>query len=81
LINELKELWENGVETYDASMKERFQLHASVLWTINDFPTYENLSRWSTKENFAYLCCNKDTWSLNLPNGKKKIVIWEIVSF
>ena len=31
LIDELKELWEKGVETYDASMKETFQLHVSIL--------------------------------------------------
>jgi len=44
LIDELKELWENSVEIYDASMKETFQSYASILWTINDFPAYENLS-------------------------------------
>jgi len=44
LIDELKELWKIGVETYDVSMKETFQLHASILWTINDFPAYGNLS-------------------------------------
>ena len=44
LINDLKELWNVGVRTYDASVSEDFQLHASLLWTINDFPAYENLS-------------------------------------
>jgi len=71
LIDELKELWDNGVQTYDASMKEMFQLYVSILWTINDFPAYGNLSGWSTKGKFACPCCNKDTWSLSLPNGKK----------
>ena len=37
LIDELKELWEVGVETYDVSTNETFQMHASLLWTINDF--------------------------------------------
>jgi len=80
LIDELKELWNNGVQTYDASMKEMFQLHVSILWTINDFLAYENLSGWSTKGKFDCPCYNKDTWSLSLPNGKK-IVIWEAVDF
>ncbi|XP_061358748.1 uncharacterized protein LOC133302941 [Gastrolobium bilobum] len=71
LIDELKELWEKGVETYDASVKETFQLHASILWTINDFPAYANLSGWSTKGKLACPCCNMDTWSLRLPNGRK----------
>ncbi|XP_073102502.1 uncharacterized protein [Elaeis guineensis] len=50
LIEELNELWERGVLTYDASKKEMFQLHAALLWTISDFPAYANLSGWSTKE-------------------------------
>ena len=29
--DELKELWKKGIETYDMSMKETFQLHASIL--------------------------------------------------
>ena len=75
LIDELKELWDNGVETYDKSMKETFQLHAYILWTTNDFPAYENLSRWSTKGKFVCPCYKKDTWSLSLPNGKKNCYI------
>ncbi|XP_026384960.1 uncharacterized protein LOC113280563 [Papaver somniferum] len=54
LIDELKELWEKGVETYDASTEKTFRMHAAVLWTINDFPAYGNLSGWSTK---GYLAC------------------------
>ncbi|KAK9286236.1 hypothetical protein L1049_014622 [Liquidambar formosana] len=66
LINELKELWENGVQTYDASTEENFQMHAAVLWTINDFPAYGNLSGWSTKGFLACPICNKDTCSQSL---------------
>ncbi|XP_049406217.1 uncharacterized protein LOC125869837 [Solanum stenotomum] len=43
LIEELNELWETGVETFDASTRKNFKLHASLLWTINDFPAYANL--------------------------------------
>ncbi|XP_020243472.1 uncharacterized protein LOC109821720 [Asparagus officinalis] len=49
LVDELKELWDNGVVTYDASKKQIFRMHAAILWTINDFPAYGNLSGWSTK--------------------------------
>ena len=52
-------------------MKETFQLHASILWTINDFSAYGNLSGWSTKGKFACPYCKEDTRSLSLPNGKK----------
>lgn len=40
VIEELKEQWIDGVETYDASSKQNLQMHAAILWTISDFPTY-----------------------------------------
>ncbi len=49
LIKELKELWDVGVETYDVSYKSIFQLHAALMWTINDFPAYGDLSGWNRK--------------------------------
>ncbi|XP_055961889.1 uncharacterized protein LOC130015557 [Mercurialis annua] len=72
LIEELKELWEMGVQTFDASTHTNFQLHASLLWTINDFPAYANLSGWSTKGKLASPCCNKETCSKRLYNGNKQ---------
>ncbi|XP_020081242.1 uncharacterized protein LOC109704874 [Ananas comosus] len=72
LIKELKELWEVGVETFDASTRQNFQLHAALLWTINDFPAYGNLSGWSTKGKLACPCCNKNTFSIRLTNGSKQ---------
>jgi len=44
LIDELKELWVKGVDTWDAKVKRNFKLHAILLWTINDFPAYALLS-------------------------------------
>jgi hypothetical protein len=49
LIDELKDLWLNGVTTWDAKVKKNFTLRAVLLWTINDFPAYAMLSGWSTK--------------------------------
>ena len=46
-------------------------MHAAILWTINDFPAYENLYGWSTKGQFAYPICNKDCLSYRLQNGRK----------
>ncbi|CAN1181773.1 hypothetical protein LINPERHAP2_LOCUS35603 [Linum perenne] len=66
LINELQDLWTNGIETYDNHTKCMFQLHAAVLWTINDFPAYGNLSGWSTKGYLACPTCNKDAPSERL---------------
>ncbi|XP_077251807.1 uncharacterized protein LOC143891036 [Tasmannia lanceolata] len=71
LIEELKELWVSGLQTYDASRQETFHMHASLLWTISDFPAYANLSGWSTKGKLACPSCNKDTCSLRLKHGRK----------
>lgn len=68
LIDELKELWADGVETWDVYGQENFRLHASVLWTVNDFPAYGTLSGWSTKGYKACPVCNGDTTSKGLRN-------------
>ncbi|XP_059627617.1 uncharacterized protein LOC132270456 [Cornus florida] len=60
LIDELKELWVDGVMTYDASTMCTFRLHVALLWTINDFPTYGDLSGWVTKGYMACPVCNFD---------------------
>ncbi|XP_047320954.1 uncharacterized protein LOC124925022 [Impatiens glandulifera] len=72
LIDELSELWNIGVVTFDASISQHFTLRAALLWTINDFPAYANLSGWSTKGKLACPCCNKDTLSMRLQNGGKE---------
>jgi hypothetical protein len=61
LIDELYDLWVNGIETWDAKKKKNFKLHAILLWTINDFPAYAMLSGWSMKGKFAYPYFHKDT--------------------
>ena len=71
LIEELKEMWEIGVETYDKSKKEMFQLRACLLWTFSDFPAYANLSGWSTKGKYACPCCQENTDSLRLTHCHK----------
>ncbi|XP_015165497.1 uncharacterized protein [Solanum tuberosum] len=71
LIDELRELWYYGVDTFDASRKENFCMRAALLWTINDFPAYANLSGWSTKGALACPSCNKDTPSTRLKYGRK----------
>ncbi|XP_047331731.1 uncharacterized protein LOC124935335 [Impatiens glandulifera] len=66
------ELWHTGVKTYDASKKHFFNLRSALMWTINDFPAYANLSRWSTKGKFACPYCNQNTASLRLTNYQKE---------
>ena len=71
LIDELKFLWKTGVEAYDAYSKSNFKLRVAILWTINDFLAYGNLSRWSTKGKLACPICNLETSSRRLQNGRK----------
>ncbi|KAG8490967.1 hypothetical protein CXB51_014698 [Gossypium anomalum] len=69
-IEELKQLW-LGVETCDVLRKGNFNLRTALLWTINDFSAYANLSSWSTKGRYACPCCATQTCSKWLYNGKK----------
>ncbi|GKB69874.1 hypothetical protein Tco_0931286 [Tanacetum coccineum] len=71
LIDELKDLWRDGVSTYDASSKSMFQLHAALLWTISDFPAYAKLSGWSTQGRLACPTCNIKTRSFRLKQSRK----------
>ena len=71
LIAELKHLWEVGVETYDVSQKQNFQMRASLLWTISDFPTYSMLFGWSTAGKLACPHCMEYSDAFSLPNGCK----------
>ncbi|XP_020262530.1 uncharacterized protein LOC109838504 [Asparagus officinalis] len=81
LIDDLKELWEVGLLTYDASSKQPFYVRAALLWTISDFPVFAMLSRWSTKGKLACPCCNYDTCSQYLKYTVGKCVTWVIVDF
>lgn len=71
LVKELQELWNYGLETYDALTKHNFCLHTALLWTISDFPVYAYLSGWSTKEKLACSTYNKDTPSVQLKYSRK----------
>ncbi|KAL0336705.1 UNVERIFIED_CONTAM: hypothetical protein Sradi_4882400 [Sesamum radiatum] len=57
LIEELKELWEDGVESYDVSKNEMFILKVALTWTISDLPGYSILSGWGTKIDKGCPCC------------------------
>ncbi|KAH0987638.1 hypothetical protein GBA52_014815 [Prunus armeniaca] len=57
LVEDLKELWINGVSVYDVFNKSTFNLKAVLMWTINDFPAYGNLSGYSTKGEKACPVC------------------------
>ncbi|XP_027362812.1 uncharacterized protein LOC113870421 [Abrus precatorius] len=45
LVEDLKMLWEKGIDVYDGYSCESFKLHATLFFTINDFSAYGNLCR------------------------------------
>jgi len=71
LIDELLELWNVGVHTFDASKMKNFNMRAQLMWTINDLPTYADLSCWPNRGMKACPCCMHSTRSKYLKNGKK----------
>ncbi|XP_020886399.1 uncharacterized protein LOC110229805 [Arabidopsis lyrata subsp. lyrata] len=71
LIEELKELWHNGVEAYDVSCDQNFIFKAVLLWTNSDFPAYGMLSGWTTHRRISCPICMEDTKSFWLPGGRK----------
>ena len=62
LIDDLKKLWEEGEpNVYDAYTKSFFNLKAVLMWMINDFPAYRNLSGCVNKGYMGYPLCGYDT--------------------
>ncbi|XP_062104653.1 uncharacterized protein LOC133815901 [Humulus lupulus] len=71
LIDDLKTLLDEGVKVYDAYRQEEFNLRAVLLWTINDFPAYGNLSGFSVKGYKACPVCQEKTCSEYLKHSRK----------
>ena len=70
-MDDLKTLWEKGVETYDAHLREVFSLKAILCWTINHFPAYGNLAGCTVKGYYACPICGEGTCSKRLKHGRK----------
>ncbi|XP_052193807.1 uncharacterized protein LOC127802149 [Diospyros lotus] len=71
LIKDLKDLWDGGVETFDASLNEMFNMRAALMWTIGDFPGLGNLSGWNTHTSSACPTCNFDSVAHRLSHSRK----------
>ncbi|XP_073120199.1 uncharacterized protein [Henckelia pumila] len=71
LVDDLKCLWEIGVDAYEAYWKEYFSLRAVLLWTINDFPAYGNMSGCVVKGYQACPICGEETYSTRLKHSRK----------
>ncbi|XP_022003645.1 uncharacterized protein LOC110901103 [Helianthus annuus] len=71
LVEELKLLFIEGIETYDAYRMNNFQMKVVLLWTISDFPAYAMLSGWSTHGKLACPYCSDKAGSFQLQFGGK----------
>ena len=72
LIEELIQLWNEGIMTYDISMGQNFQLKVALLWTVSDLPAYGMLSGWMTAGKLTCPYCMEHTKSLRLAHGNKQ---------
>ncbi|CAA7021514.1 unnamed protein product [Microthlaspi erraticum] len=61
LVDDLKDLWNEGIEVYDAYLKENFTLRALLLWSISDYPALGTLTGCKVKGKQACNVCGKDT--------------------
>nr|XP_017239640.1 PREDICTED: uncharacterized protein LOC108212424 [Daucus carota subsp. sativus] len=72
LIDDLKKLLEEGKQNvYDAYTKSYFTLRSVLMWTINDFPVYGNLSGCVNKGYMACPICGDDTVAKHLKFSRK----------
>ncbi|BBG99601.1 hypothetical protein Prudu_009343 [Prunus dulcis] len=75
LIDDLKSLWVGIRGVYDAHNGEYFTLRAALMWTINDFPAYGNLSGCVVKGYKACPICGDDTPSHRLKMATKFVTL------
>jgi hypothetical protein len=67
LVDKLQELW-LGVSTFNALSRKYFDLHATVIWCIHDYPALIMLSGRVTRGYYAYVHCDKDPCSRRIRN-------------
>nr|GEV36404.1 hypothetical protein [Tanacetum cinerariifolium] len=72
VVDDLHTLFEIGVDTYDASTKENFNLRVVVLWMINDYPAIGTLCGCSYSGFKGCVVCGKDTYSVRLSASSKQ---------
>ncbi|KAL8149673.1 hypothetical protein AgCh_006621 [Apium graveolens] len=72
LIDDLKKLWAEGEpNVYDSHTKSFFTLREILMWTINDFPGYGNLSGCINKGYKACPVCGDQTVAKYLSHSRK----------
>ncbi|XP_058769046.1 uncharacterized protein LOC131642899 [Vicia villosa] len=75
LIDDLRVLWEEGVDVFYAHSSEQFNMRAMLFCTISDFLAYGNLSGYKVKGYKACPICEKHTCYHQLEKGKKTVYL------
>ncbi|KAL2905095.1 Protease HtpX-like protein 2 [Bienertia sinuspersici] len=75
LIADLKKLWEQGVEVFDAHRNETFMLRAMLFCTIQDFPAYGNLSGYTVYGESPCPICEDGLKGKWLTASKKNVFL------
>ena len=73
LVEDLKMLWMDGVETFDVFASKTFIMRAMLFCTINGFPTDDNLLGYNVKDHKACPICEENASGHQLKYGRKKI--------
>ncbi|CAA2967342.1 Hypothetical predicted protein [Olea europaea subsp. europaea] len=71
LIDDLNELWNIGMNVYDALTNAVFNLRAILMWTINDLPALGNLAGCKIKGRTGCPRCSENTHSQWLKFSRK----------
>ena len=71
LVDDMVDMFLDGVRTYDASTGEYFQLHAAIICTITDKPGLGSLVACASSGEGACPECHSQLCSLRLKNGSK----------
>jgi hypothetical protein len=69
-MEELKELWQ-GVDAYDSYLKYQFNLHATYLWSIHDYLTYDKFAGWCVHGRLNCPVCMDESDAFRLQHGRK----------
>lgn len=75
LIEDLRMLWEEGVDVFDGYSRQNFKMRAMLFCTINDFPAYGNLCGYSVKGHKGCPICEEETCFKQLKHGKKTVYL------
>ncbi|XP_021746079.1 uncharacterized protein LOC110711949 [Chenopodium quinoa] len=75
LVDDLRKMWDEGVSVYDAHKNEMFLMRAALMWTINDFLAYGNLSGYKNKGYKACPICIDDTPNVYLEHYGKDVYV------